>query len=77
MRAVLEAAKRRGEPGGLSDEGRREADAAFESTIPASSCGGRFHVVRSLEAEPCTGCGRALRDSIAGAAEAVDVPPLR
>ncbi len=63
VRAVKEAAKRRGEPGGLSPEGTREAHDAFAATVDACACGGRFHVVREIMEEPCLGCGRPLRDA--------------
>jgi hypothetical protein len=75
-RAVRETAKRRGEPGGLSAEGTREAHAAYEATLPACGCGGRFQVAFELTAEPCTGCGRPLGPSFIGAGKriTVDVP---
>jgi len=60
VRAIKEAAKRRGEPGGLSPEGTLEAHAAFAGTVEACACGGRFHVVREILSEPCLGCGRPL-----------------
>jgi hypothetical protein len=63
VRAVKDAAKRRGETSGLSPEGTREAHDAFASTVDACACGGRFHVVREIMEEPCLGCGRPLRDA--------------
>ena len=63
IRAVKDAAKRRGEPGGLSPEGTIEAHSAFARTVDACSCGGRFHVVREIMSEPCLGCGRPLCDA--------------
>ena len=60
VRTIKEAAKRRGEPGGLSPEGTLEAHAAFAGTLEACACGGRFHVVREILSEPCLGCGRPL-----------------
>lgn len=63
IRAVKEAAKRRGEPGGLSPEGTTEAHAVFAATVDPCSCGGRFHVVREMMREPCLGCGRPLSDA--------------
>lgn len=77
--AVRETARRRGEPGGLSPEGTLEAHAAFESTVPPCSCGGRFHVVREILEEPCLGCGRSLKggSTLGFPKGQVDVPPLR
>jgi hypothetical protein len=77
--AVKETARRRGEPGGLSPDGTREAHAAYEATLDACPCGGRFHVVRDVLDEACTGCGKPLRSSAPadGASRAIEVPPLR
>src|SRR5579862_1417157 len=61
VRAVQGAARRRGELGGLSPEGTREAHDAYAATLEACGCGGRFHVVREIMDEPCLGCGRPLR----------------
>ena len=61
VRAVRDTAKRRGEPGGLSPEGTREAHTAFADSVDPCACGGRFHVVREIVDEPCLGCGRSLR----------------
>lgn len=79
VRAVKETAARRGEPGGLSPEGTREAHAAFEATLPACPCGGRFHVAFELSAEPCPACGRSLGAAFIGAGRriTVEVPALR
>ena len=63
VHAVRDAAKRRGEPSGLSPEGTREAHDAFATTVDPCGCGGRFHVVREIMDEPCLGCGRSLRDA--------------
>jgi hypothetical protein len=57
VRAVLETAMRRGEAGGLSAEGTREAHAAFEAGLPGCSCGGSLRLVSDPRAEPCGGCG--------------------
>jgi len=77
--AVKETARRRGEPGGLSPQGTREAHATFESTIHPCPCGGRFHVVRDVLDETCTGCGRPLREGAVSAAPSreIEVRPLR
>ncbi|HZE95407.1 MAG TPA: hypothetical protein VE981_00110 [Planctomycetota bacterium] len=79
VRAVKDAALRRGEPGGLSPEGTREAHEAFASTVDACPCGGRFHVVREILDEPCLGCGRTLKDAALPKVRRreIDVPPLR
>ncbi len=61
VRAVKEAAQRRGEWSGLSPDGTREAHEAFAATVGACACGGRFHVVREIMDEPCLGCGRSLQ----------------
>ena len=63
VRAVKDTAKRRGELGGLSPEGTREAHDAFATTVDACACGGRFHVVREIMDEPCLGCARPLKDA--------------
>jgi len=63
VHAVKETAKRRGELSGLSPEGTAEAHAAFAETVDPCACGGRFHVVREIMAEPCLGCGRPLQDA--------------
>ena len=73
LRAVKEAAARRGEPGGLSPEGTREAHAAYEATLDPCGCGGRFHVAFELTAEPCPGCGRPLGPAFIGAGAKVTV----
>jgi len=77
--AVKETARRRGEAGGLSPEGTREAHAAFEATVEPCACRGRFKVVREMEDVPCLGCGRPLRGAAipAGPGSRIDVPPLR
>jgi hypothetical protein len=77
--AVRETARRRNEMGGLSPEGTIEAHEAFEVTVGPCSCGGRFHVVRDVLDEACTGCGRALRDAppSAQAGRTIDLRPLR
>lgn len=61
VRAVKETARRRGEPGGLSPQGTREAHEVFAATVAACGCGGRFHVVLEIMDEPCLGCGQPLR----------------
>ena len=60
-RAVRETARRRGEEGGLSEEGTHQAHVQFAEGLPACACGGRFHVVQRIEEEPCLGCGVSLR----------------
>ncbi len=77
--AVRETARRRGEPGGLSPEGTREAHGAFEATLDPCPCGGRFHVVRDVLDEPCTGCGRPFREAPPPTAPGrpLEVRPLR
>ena len=77
--AIRGTAARRGEPGGLSEEGTREAHGAFEATVDACDCGGRFHVVRDLREESCTACGTSLGklEFTAPPAEKIDVAPLR
>ena len=78
VRAIKEAAARRGEPGGLSPEGTREAHAAYEATLGPCGCGGRYHVAFELTAEPCPGCGRPLSPAFIGTGKrvTVDVEPL-
>jgi hypothetical protein len=79
VKAVKETARRRNEPGGLSPEGTREAHAAFEATVPACGCGGRFRVVMDVAAEACTGCGRPFGPDAIGRGKraVVEVGPLR
>lgn len=79
VRAVKETSRRRGEPGGLSPEGTREAHAAFEATVDPCGCGGRFGVVMAVEDVPCSGCGGRLLEGplSADGARPVDVAPLR
>jgi hypothetical protein len=77
VRAVRETARRRGETGGLSAEGTREAHAAFESSVDPCGCGGRFHVVLTLGQEPCLGCGKPLGAVPVAAGRRVEVSPLR
>jgi hypothetical protein len=79
VRAVRGTARRRGEPGGLSPEGTREAHAAFEATVAPCVCGGRLRVVMEVQDVPCLGCGRPLRGAPLpeGKGRPVDVPPLR
>jgi len=79
VRVVRDTARRRGEGSGLSPEGTREAHQAFAATVEACPCGGRFHVVREIQDEPCLGCGRSLRDARFSAVRAipVEVAPLR
>lgn len=67
--AVVATRKRRGEADGLSEEGTREAHAAYAATLPACACGGRRSVVRKWEDEPCLACGRALGARTDGARE--------
>lgn len=61
VRVVKETSARRGEPGGLSPEGTREAHASFESTLDPCGCGGRWRVAFELRDLPCLGCGGSLR----------------
>jgi len=77
--SVKETARSRGEPGGLSPEGTRQAHAAFEATVEPCACGGRFKVVMEVQDVPCLGCGGALRGAPLpeGKGSPVDVPPLR
>lgn len=77
--AIRETARRRGEPGGLSPEGTREAHAAFEATLDPCSCGGRFHVVWDVLHEACVGCGQPLREAPPsdGPGRPLEVAPLR
>jgi hypothetical protein len=77
VRAVLETSRRRGEPGGLSVEGRREAHAAYEAGLPGCACGGRFHVVTFVSEESCLGCGRPVGEGPGGPPVEVAVRPLR
>ena len=77
--SVKETARLRGETGGLSPEGTRQAHAAFESTVEPCACGGRFTVVMEVQDVPCLGCGGALREAPLpeGKGSPVDVRPLR
>lgn len=78
VEAIRGTARRRGEPGGLSAEGTREAHAEFESSVAPCSCGGRFHVVREAGDERCLGCGQPMGSVPSqAAARRVPVPPLR
>lgn len=77
VRSIVETAKARGEPGGLSEEGTREAHARYEALLGPCACGGRFHVVRTLDAEPCLGCGRPLGTAAGGTPRSVVLAPLR
>ena len=73
VRAIRETAKRRGEPGGLSAEGTREAHAAYEATLGPCGCGGRFRVAFDLTAVSCPGCGRALGAAFIGVGKKITV----
>ena len=74
--AIRDAAERRGEPGGLSEKGTREAHESFAESLPECGCGGRFHVVRLMEEEPCLQCGNSLvRPGVAGKSR-VPVPRI-
>ena len=79
MLAIKETARRRNEPGGLSPQGTLEAHAAYEATLGPCACGGRFHVVRDVLDEGCTGCGRPLREASpsAVAGRLIELQPLR
>lgn len=77
IQAIRETARRRGETGGLSPEGTREAHASFESTVDPCACGGRFHVVLTLGQEPCLGCGKPLEIRSHPDARRVEVASLR
>jgi hypothetical protein len=59
--AILETRRRRGEEA-LSEEGTREAHRLFADRLAPCACGGRRHVVRRVEDEPCVACGRPLRE---------------
>jgi hypothetical protein len=58
--AIQSVAKRRNEPGGLSEEGTVEAHAIFAESLPLCACGTSYSVVRLMEQEPCLGCGQDL-----------------
>ena len=77
VRAIRDTARRRGEMGGLSAEGTREAHAVFEARVDACPCGGRFHAVRDLRDEPCLGCGGKLGAAPGAPGHPVQVSSLR
>lgn len=56
---------------------REETDRRFATLLPPCACGGRRHLVRELEKEPCAACGKPLAAGALREAAPVDEPSLR
>gem|GEM_PF-5821129 len=60
QQAIEATRRRRGEPEGLSEVGRREASEVFAQALDRCPCGGFYSVVGRIEDEPCLSCGRPI-----------------